>query len=126
MTSNNRYQELISADEILVYGAKLIAREAIEDLQMICPKAILGCAVSSMEGNALEVLGVPVDELDAWKVDKEKVCVLVALGNQYYESVKKNLVERQYSRLYSFDSELRNQMFKKMVQAKLKQFREEE
>ena len=67
-------------------------------------------------------MGVPIKTIDEYRVDREKICVLVAVGNQFHEVIKKSLAERQYGKVYLFDSELRNHMFKVMIQEKLKQF----
>ncbi len=115
------FHQIIHSRSILVYGAKIIAAETIANIRMIAPSAVIvGCAVSSLEDNDSELMGIQVKTLDDYRLNKNNTCVLIALGVQYHEVVIKNLLDKGYQQIYAIDSLTRNFLFKKMMQTKLK------
>lgn len=115
------FHQIINSNSLLIYGAKIIATEVIESFKVIDPSvSIVGCAVSNLDGNVNEVMGLPVKIIDDYQLDIQNTCVLIALGEKYHETVRKTLVNKGYQKIYPIDNMAKNFIFKRIMQIKLK------
>lgn len=120
-----KFQRIINSNSLLIFGAKVIAIEVIEGFRTIAPSVhIVGCAVSNLHGNETQLMGLPVKTIDDYQLDIKNTCVLIALGEKYHEVVRKILLERGYQKIYEVDSIMRNLLFKRVLQKKMKRLLE--
>jgi len=120
-----KIQQIIDSKSLLLYGAKIIAIEMIEGLRIIVPSIrFVGCAVSDLDGNENELMGLPVKVIDDFQLDVNDTCILIALGEKYHEVVIQALSEKGYQKIHVVDTMMRNFIFKRMMQIKLKRLLE--
>ena len=83
--SENILAEALEAERIIVYGAHLVALECARWLmQKGKGKNIIGFAVTDMEGNPNELLGLPVKRIDEYENKDEHPVVVIAMPEKYH------------------------------------------
>lgn len=101
--------EILEKKPIYLYGAGYIAEMVIEILQRnIFHVNILGCIVTSSEGNLSICHGLPVYTMHTvnWK---DRSCrILVATQDKYFSSIQRNLYDNGFHDIYrlTFESSL--------------------
>lgn len=96
-------------DNIVIYGAGMIAREVCFCLKENPYNLVINnFIVSDKRGNPESIFGIPVIDIFNDKLDKEKVLVLIAVMDKYCVEIEKVLKREGYSHYISltFESKL--------------------
>lgn len=103
-------EELKSVEQLVLYGAGLVAFEAANCLMgKPYQLKIDYCVVSSCEGSPDYVTGIPVIDLEkAKKMLRPDAVMIIATAEKYYASIRAALQEAGFSRVISmtFESDL--------------------
>ncbi len=88
--SGNVLEEALKADEIIIYGAHLVALECARWLMAHGKQdSILGFAVTEMDGNPNELLGFPVKQIEEYAAGNLRQLIIIAMPEKYYNAVEK-------------------------------------
>lgn len=95
---------------IIVYGAMGIAKEAVSTLACLYPDKLLGCAVTSVQGNPSDISGYKVRVLDEYEkmIVPDEAFILLAMRPRYFTELKGFLALRGYHYVGEYFAENRN------------------
>ena len=121
-------QDIESADKILIYGAAIIAEEAVNAFSYFYLNKIVGCAVTDMRGNPSKILNIPVKSIYDYDslFDKSNTVIILAMRKQICMMVKDLLVKLEYKKIYEYDGELKNFIRSRLFKARLADFQKNE
>jgi len=87
--SGNLLEEALEAEEILIYGAHLVALECARWLIVQGKRdSILGFAVTVIDGNPDELLGFPVRQIEEYKTTNSQQVVIIAMPEKYHNAAE--------------------------------------
>ena len=125
---NDIVKEINSADHILIYGAAMIATEALKIFSNFYPNKVVGCAVTSMKENPSKIANYPVKTIVEYEgiLDKNHTVIILAMRRFINEIVKKDLLQLGYHKVYEYHGEIHNYMISLMFKTKLREFQQYE
>ena len=101
---------LCKTEGLLIYGAWALGNKAFHWISSMPGKKLFGFAVTSLQGNPDEKHGYPVHTIGQWQrilfdrnIQKDQVCVVLALNPEYYAEVRSALSESGFRRIITLE-----------------------
>ena len=89
--------------EIIIYGAGGVARDLIVLLRSLESGLKLSVAVSNLEGNPKEILGIPVISLDSLSAADYEYMIIIATMPGIARGIEKNLKEKGFTNIHHIE-----------------------
>lgn len=111
--ANEIVKQLKDADRIVIYGARIVAKEVAQCLMREPYGLNIECfMVTTREGNPAELLNVPVITLEEATDKYKDSLVIIAALEKYHDEIKKTLLNSGYGNIIpmGFESDIWNEL----------------